>query len=193
MIPHGSIPSLLLTLATLHSVCNLTPNARSLLVDDFSVSCRSKYMHSIEGHLQQCLKCSQPQRLVCMHRCRLHHFHHRPSIFLPDTPIPVMVTYTSLGMILDSKYFFTHHIQYITIEKTRMQPWSLANSVSCSRALVRSKLDYARALLWFCPTYLYSLYILSHMEASEILFTDIHIHRLLYSHHGNKTLSQSCS
>ena len=95
---------------------------KSLFVDDFGVSYRSKHMQAIERQLQLHLnriedwadnngfKFSQ-SKTVCVHFCRRRGLHPDPYLVLYDNPIPVKKETKFLGILLDSKLTFVRHIK----------------------------------------------------------------------------------
>ena len=137
---------------------------KSLSVDDFGASYRTKHMHAIERQLQLHLnridnwadnngfKFSQ-SKTAPLHFCRRRGLHPDPYLVLYDNPILVKKETKFLGILLDSKLTFVHHIK--GLKKKCVKALNLLRVVSNTdwggdrtdllrlyRALVRSKLDY---------------------------------------------------
>ena len=102
-VPQGSILSVTLFCLKINSIVKtISPGVDySLYVDDFLICYRSKHIHIIERHLQQCLnKLSDwadtnrfkfsPSKTVCIHFCKLCKLHPDPILLLNSTPIPVV-------------------------------------------------------------------------------------------------------
>ena len=165
-VPQGSILSVTLFIVKINSITSYIRNGvdKSLFVDDFGVSYRSKHMHAIERQLQLHLnriedwaenngfKFSQ-SKTVCVHFCRRRGLHPDPYLVLYDNPIPVKKETKFLGILLDSKLTFVPHIK--GLKKKCIKALNLLRVVSSTdwggdrivllrlyRALVRSKLDY---------------------------------------------------
>ena len=123
-VPQGSILSVSLFIVKINSFTRCIRNGvdKSLFVDDFGVSYRSKHMHAIERQLQLHLnriedwadnngfKFSQ-SKTVCVHFCRRRGLHPDPYLVLCDNPIPVKKETKFLGILLDSKLTFVPHIK----------------------------------------------------------------------------------
>ena len=102
----------------------------SLYVDDFLICYRSKHIHVIERHLQQCLnklydwadkngfKFSSA-KTVCIHFCKLRKQHPDPCLFLNGASIPVVDEATFLGIIFDNKLSFLPHIRQLKNKCTK--------------------------------------------------------------------------
>ena len=84
---------------------------KSLFVDDFGVSYRSKHMQAIERQLQLHLNRKEDwadnngftfsqSKNACVHFCRRRGLHPDPYLVLNNNPIPVK---KFLGILLDSK------------------------------------------------------------------------------------------
>ena len=165
-VPQGSILSVTLFAMKINSIVkNLSPGVEcSLYVDDFLICYRSKFVHTIERHLQRSLyklqewidsngfKFSQT-KTVCVHFCRLRKTHPDPLLLLNGTPIPVVEQVKFLGLIFDKKLSFVPHLLYL--RKKCMKALNLLRVVAHTtwgtdektllhlyRALIRSKLDY---------------------------------------------------
>ena len=89
----------------------------SLYIDDFLICYRSKHIHIIERHLQQCLNKLadwadtnglkfSPSKTVCIHFCKLCKPHPEPTLLLNGTPVPVVEETKFLGVIFDRKLSF---------------------------------------------------------------------------------------
>ena len=164
-VPQGSILSVTL-FVKINNITNCIRNSvdKSLFVDDFGVSYRSKHMHAIERQLQLHLdgiedwadnngfKFSR-SKTVCVHFCQRRGLHPDPYLVLHDNPIPVKKETKFLGILLDSKLTFVPHIK--GLKKKCVKAKNLLRVVSNTdlggdrtvllrlyRALVRSKLDY---------------------------------------------------
>jgi len=101
-VPQGSILSLILFAHKINSIVKtISPGVEySLYVDDFLICYRSKHIHIIERHLQQCFlnrleHCADANgfkfstsKTICIHFCRLRKLHHEPVLLLNDTPHP---------------------------------------------------------------------------------------------------------
>ena len=165
-VPQGSILSVTLLVVKINSITSCIKNGvdKSLFVDEFGVSYRSKHMHALERQLQLHLnriedwadkngfKFSQ-SKTVCVHFCQRRGLHPDHYLVLYDNPIPVKKETKFLGILLDSKLTFVHHIK--GLKKKCVKALNLFRVVSNNdwggdrtvllrlyRALVRSKLDY---------------------------------------------------
>ena len=95
-VPQGSILSVTLFGLKINSIVGaISPGIEcALYVDDFLICYRSKYVHIIERHIQQCLNklwdwadtsgFKFSSKTVCMHFCRLH------KLILNGSAIPVV-------------------------------------------------------------------------------------------------------
>ena len=99
VVPQGRILSVTLFGLKINSVVKaISPGVEcSLYVDYFLICYRSKHIHIIERHLQQCLnKLADwtdtngfkffPSKTVCIHFCKLR----KPHLLLNGTPVPVV-------------------------------------------------------------------------------------------------------
>ena len=131
-VPQGSILSVTLFGLKINSIVKtISPGLEcSLYVDDFLICYRSKYIHIIERHIQQCLnKLSDwadtngfkfsSSKTVCMHFCRLHKVHQDPVLTLNGSPIPVVEETKFLGIIFDRKLSFLPHIRHLKEKCTK--------------------------------------------------------------------------
>ena len=98
-VPQGSILSVTLFGLKINSIVKaISPGVEcSLYVDDFLICYRSKHIHIIERHLQQCLNKLadwadtngfkfSPSKTVCIHFCKLRKPHPEPILLLNGTP-----------------------------------------------------------------------------------------------------------
>ena len=132
-LSQGSILSVTLFIVKINSIISCIRNGvdKSLFVDDFGVSYRSKHMHAIERQLQLHLnriedwadnngfKFSQ-SKTVCVHFCRRRGLHPDPFLVLYDNPIPVKKETKFLGILLDSKLTFVPHIKGLEKNVSRL-------------------------------------------------------------------------
>ena len=115
-VPQGSIFSVTLFGLKINSIVKaISPGVEcSLYVDDFLICYRSKHIHIIERHLQQCLnKLADwadtngfkffPSKTVCIHFCKLRKPHPEPTLLLNSTPVPVVEETKFLGVVFDCK------------------------------------------------------------------------------------------
>jgi len=145
----------------------------SLYVDDFLIRCRSKHIHIIERHRQQCLnklydwvetngfKFSST-KTVCIHFCKLRKQHPDPCLFLNGSSIPVVDEAKFQGVIFDNKLSLLPHIRQLKNKCTKAlnllcvlahTTW-VANQetlLHLYRSLIRSKLDYGYVLYGSAP------------------------------------------
>ncbi|WP_143558918.1 reverse transcriptase domain-containing protein, partial [Solemya velum gill symbiont] len=165
-VPQGSVLSVTLFSIKINSIVEtLSSNITgSLFVDDFSASCRSRNMPSIEKELQSCLdrlstwaktngfKFSS-SKTVCLHFCRKRGLHPDPTLFLDGCQIPVMPQYKFLGVIFDSKLNYIAHTKYLykkcipllnLLRVLANTSWGSDRDtlLHVYRAIIRSKLDY---------------------------------------------------
>ena len=112
-VPQGSILTVTLFIVKINSItrCIRYDVDKSLFVDDFGVSHRSKHMQAIERQLQLHLnrnedwadnngfKFSQ-SKTVCVHFCRRRGLHPDPYLVLYNNPIPVKKETSSLAFYL---------------------------------------------------------------------------------------------
>jgi ribonuclease HI len=165
-VPQGSILSVSLFLMKINSIAKVV-NAgidSSLFVDDFSITCSSSNMTTIERQMQNCLNKIQqwadengfrfsPTKTVCMHFCNKRRLHLDPELTINGSPIPVVQQTKFLGLIFDSKLNFKAHIDYLRkkcqkalnlLKVVSKMDWGADRSVMLRlyRALVGSKLDY---------------------------------------------------
>ena len=125
-VPQGSILSVTLFSIKINDIVKaLNPGVDcSLYVDDFLICYRSKHIHTIERHFQQCFNKIQKWALEngfkfsktktqCMHFCLLRGLHNDPVLRLDGVEIPVVGQYEFLGVIFDRKLSFIPHINYL--------------------------------------------------------------------------------
>ena len=137
---------------------------KSLFVDDFSITCSSRNMRSIERLMQNCLNKIQHwadrngfrfsrTKTVCMHFCTRRDVHCDPNLTLNGDHIPVVPQTKFLGLILDSKLNFKAHIDHLRrkcqgalnlLKVVSKMDWGADRPVLLRlyRSLVRYKLDY---------------------------------------------------
>jgi len=165
-VPQGSILSV--TLFGLKSnliVKAISPGVEcSLYVDDFLICYRSKHIHIIERHLQQCLNKLadwadtngfkfSPSKTVCIHFCKLRKPHPQPTLLLNGTPVPVVEETKFLGVIFDRNLSFIPNIKHLQDKCTKAQnPLRVLAHTSWGAdqetllhlyiSVIRSKLDY---------------------------------------------------
>jgi len=101
-----------------------------LICRRFSDCYRSKHIHIIERHLQQCLNKLadwadtngfkfSPSKTVCIHLCKLRKPHPEPTLLLNGTPVPVVEETKFLGVIFDRKLSFIPHIKHLKDKCTK--------------------------------------------------------------------------
>ena len=100
--------------------CIRSGDDKSLFVDDFGVSYRSKHMQAIERQLHLHLNRIEDwadnngfkfSKSICVHFCRRRGLHPDPYLVLYNKPIPVKKETKFLGILLDSKLTFVPHIK----------------------------------------------------------------------------------
>jgi len=164
-VPQGSILSVTLFGLKINSIVKtISPGVEcSLYVDDFLICYRSKHIHIIEHHLQQCLNKLadwadtngfkfSPSKTVCIHFCKLLKPHPEPTLLLNGTPVPVVEETKFLGVIFDRKLSFIPHIIHLKDKCTKVNLLRVLAHTSWGadqetllhlyRSLIRSKLDY---------------------------------------------------
>jgi len=121
-VPQGSILSVTLFGLKINFKA-ISPGVEcSLYVDDFLICYRSKHIHIIERHLQQCLNKLadwvdtnefkfSTYKTVCIHFCKLRKPHPEPTLLLNGrpTPVPVVEEAMFLGVIFDRKLCLSSH------------------------------------------------------------------------------------
>ena len=125
-VPQGIILSVTLFILKIYSIADVIPASfeKSLFVDDFSITCSSRNMASIERQLQLCLNKIEKwadengfkfskTKTVCMHFCNKRKVHPDPTLTIYNSQIPVVPQTKFLGVIFDSKLNFKAHIDYI--------------------------------------------------------------------------------
>ena len=129
-VPQGSILSVTLFILKIlfeDSISDVIPSSfeKSLFVDDFSITCSSRNMASIERQLQLCLnkvekwadenglKFSKTES-VCMHFCNKRKLHPDPTLTIYDSQIPVFSQTKFLGVIFDKQLNFKARINYVS-------------------------------------------------------------------------------
>jgi len=165
-VPQDSILSVTLFGLKINSIVKaISPGVEcSLYVDAFLICYRSKHIHIVERHLQQCLnkladwadtngfKFSR-SKTVCIHFCKLHKPHPEPTLLLNGTPVPVVEESKFLGVIFDCKLSFIPHIKHLKDKCTKAlnllrvlahTSWVADQEtlLHLYRSLIRSKLDY---------------------------------------------------
>ena len=120
-LPQGSILSVTLFCLKINSIVKvLCPGVECSLCRRLSNCYRSKHIHIIERHLQQCLNKLQDwadsngfkfttSKTVCIHFCRLRKSHPEPQLFMNGNPVPVVEKVKFLGIIFDRKLSFLPH------------------------------------------------------------------------------------
>jgi len=165
-VPQGSILSVTLFALKVNSIVKaICPNVKcSVYVDNFLICYRSKHIHIIERHLQQCLNKLQywadtngfrcfTSKTFCMHFCRLLKPYLDPQLSLNGMPIPVVEKTQFLGLIFVSNLSFIHHLYYL--KEKCLKAINLLRVVAHTswradqqtllhlyRSLIKSKLDY---------------------------------------------------
>jgi len=166
-VPQGSILSVTLFSLKINGISKVIPPGieQSLFVDDFSITCSSSSMQTIEHRMQNCLNRIQQwadengfrfsrTKTVCMHFCNKRSLHLDPELKLNNIPIPVVEQTKFLGVIFDNKLNYKAHIDYLRkkcqnslnlLKVVSRMDWGADRTVMLRlyRALVRSKLDYA--------------------------------------------------
>ena len=132
-VPQGSILSVTLFIVKINSITSCIRNGvdKSLFVDDFGVSYRSKHMHAIERQLQLHLnrkedwadnigfKFSPIKDCLCPFLSK-EGSSSRSLLSLYDNPIPVKKETKFLGILLDSKLTFVPHIKGLKKNVSRL-------------------------------------------------------------------------
>ena len=169
-VPQGCILSVTLFILKINSLAQVIREGidKSLFVDDFSVSCASKNMATIERQLQMCLNKIErwadengfrfsKTKTVCIHFCNQRKLHLDPVLTIYGDAIPVVSQTKFLGLIFDSKLNFKAHIEYLRgkcqkalnlLRVVTKMDWGADRVVLLRlyRSLVRSKLDYGCAV-----------------------------------------------
>ena len=125
-VPQGSILSVTLFILKINSIANVIPASfeKSLFVDDFSITCSSRNMASIERQLQLCLNKVEKwadengfkfskTKTISMHFCNKRKLHPDPKLTIYNSQIPLVSQTKFLGVIFDKKLNFKAHIDYI--------------------------------------------------------------------------------
>jgi hypothetical protein len=170
-VPQGCILSVILFILKFNKIADIIPShiEKSLFVDDFSITCSSKYIATAERQIQLCINKIQQwanqngfrfskTKTNCVHFCNVHGLHPDPSISIDGVPIPVVPEAKFLGVIFDRKLNYKSHIAYLrnkcqsalnVLRVVSKMDWGADKKVLLRlyRALVRSKLDYG------CPLY----------------------------------------
>ncbi len=123
-VPQGAILSVTLFSIKINSLASVLNDHidGSLFVDDFSISCRSCNMATIERQLQLCLnKISKwalengfrfsKSKTNAIHFCNKRKLHNDPELLLDKQPINVDKEATFLGILFDSKLNFLSHLK----------------------------------------------------------------------------------
>ena len=118
-VPQGSILSVTLFILKINSIADIIPSSfeKSLFVDDFSISCCSRNMASIERQLQLCLNKVEKwadengfkfskTKTVCMHFYSKRKLHPDPTLTIYNSQIPVVSQTKFCGVIFDKKTEF---------------------------------------------------------------------------------------
>ena len=129
-VPQGSILSVILFGLKINSIVKaVSPGVEcSLYVDDFLICYRSKHIHIIERHLQQCLNKladwaatngfkSSSSKTACIHFCKLRKPHPEPILLLNGTPVPVVEETKFLGVVFDRKAQTIFHPTHKTLKR----------------------------------------------------------------------------
>ena len=169
-VPQGSILSVTLFILKINIIADEIPSSfeKSLFVDNFSISCSSIYIASIERQLQFCLnkvekwadengfKFSET-KTVCMHFCNKRKFHPDPTLTIYHSQIPVVSQIKFLGIIFDNKLNFKAHIDYICqkcekamnlLKVVSKMDWGADRNILMRRycAFVHSRMEYGCAV-----------------------------------------------
>ena len=169
-VPHGSILAVMLFILKINSIADVIPSCfeKSLFVDDFSTTCSSINMASIERQLQLCLNMVEKwadengfkfskTKTVCMHFCNKRKLHLDPTLTIYNSQIPVVSQTKFLGVIFDSKLNFKAHIDYVRqkcekamnlLKVVAKMDWGADRSVLLRlyRSFVHSRLEYGCAV-----------------------------------------------
>ena len=181
-VPQGSILSVTLFILKINSIADVIPASfeKSLFVDDFSITCSSRNMASIERQLQLCLNKVEKwadengfkfskTKTVCMHFCNKRKLHPDPTLTIYNSQIPVVSQTKFFGVIFDSKLNFKAHIDYIRqkcekamnlLKVVAKMDWGADRSVLMRlyRSFVRSRLEYGCTVFSSaCKSYLTKL------------------------------------
>ena len=100
---------------------------KSLDVENFLICYSSKNMVTIERKMQQCIskilkwtmkngfKISS-NKTKCMLLCQIHKMYNQPTLTLNGSEIPITQLYKFLGITLNPKLSFIHHIKQLKIK-----------------------------------------------------------------------------
>ena len=115
--------SVTLFILQINSIADVIPSSfeKFHFVDDFSISCSSRNMASIERQLQLCLHKVEKwadengfnfskTKTVCMHFCNKRKNHLDPTLTIYNSLIPVVSQTKFLGVIFDKKNLILRHI-----------------------------------------------------------------------------------
>ena len=140
-VPQGSILSVTLFIVKINSITRCIRNGvdKSLFINDFGVSYRSKHMHAIEWQLQLHLNRIEDwtynnglkflqSKTVCVHFFQRKGLHTDPNLVIYDNPIPVKKETKFLGILLNSKLTFVPHIK--SLKKKCVKALNLLRVVS---------------------------------------------------------------
>ena len=113
-VPQDSIRSVPLFILKINSIADVIPASfeKCLFVDDFSITCYSRNIASIQRQLQSCLNKVEKwvdengfkfskTKTVCMHFCNKK-LNPDPTLTIYNSLIPVVSQTKFLGVILDS-------------------------------------------------------------------------------------------
>ena len=125
-VPQGCVLSVTLFSVKINSIVSAAgPGVHTCLyVDDFTISCRSRYLPAVERKSQLTLNRLQswadkngfrfsPSKTVCMHFCGRRGVFPEPYLTLNCQPIPVVEKTKFLGIMFDKKLNFKEHIKYL--------------------------------------------------------------------------------
>ena len=165
-VPQGSILSVTLFAVAINGITSIVRSGipMSLYVDDFAIYYRSYNLEHIERQLQLTITSLADWALQtgfqfsatktkCIHFHRLRGVHPPPDLRLRGTLLPFAPHLKFLGLHLDSKLTWEHHIRHLRASCDRsLRVLRVLSGVSWGgdrtvmlrlyRALVRSKLDY---------------------------------------------------
>ena len=167
--PQGSILSPMLFNLKINNIMkSVSNNANAFLfVDDFAVYTEGKHLKHLERSMQLCI--NKIQKWVAENGFKFSiskttcvHFHKQriytePTLHLYGQAIPVKDEVKFLGIIFDQKLDFKAHVKYLKDKRRKAlnilrvvchTDWGADKStlLKLYRALVRSKLDYGRAV-----------------------------------------------
>lgn len=181
-VPQGSVLSVTLFNIKINSIAEaISPDIhKCLYVDDYTISYSSRNMASIERKLQTSLRHLtewankngfkfSTSKTVCIHFCNQRALHLHPTLYMNNSPIPVVEKTKFLGVMFDEKLNFKAHIAYIRVRcQAGLQLLRTVSKLDWGadretllrlfRSLIRSRLDYGAPVYGSArPSYLLRL------------------------------------